>query len=127
MTYINCFIKGVPFGKFKKRGDVAAPRRWAEEITRQTEALPRVRDACILKVTFLLPRQSYPRDHPYGPDLDNLLKLFLDALKESVLSEAPGQDGCVVAISIMKVPVASNKAAGVHFEVLPVVAEKGGV
>ncbi|MFQ5695163.1 MAG: RusA family crossover junction endodeoxyribonuclease [Terriglobia bacterium] len=127
MAYISCTIKGVPFGKFKKRGDIAAPKRWTEEIRRQTQALPRVREACVMKVTFLLPRQSYPSDHPYGTDLDNLLKLFLDALKKTVLSEAPGQDGCVVAIIAMKVPVASNEETGVHFEVLPVVVEKGSV
>jgi Holliday junction resolvase RusA-like endonuclease len=120
MTYINHTITGVPFAKHKSRGDVAAAEQGTRTVIEQTQALPRVKEACIMKVTFLLPEDKFPRDYPYGPDLDNLLKRFLDALKETVLSEAPGKDSCVVSMTVMKTHATLKEDAGVHFEILPV-------
>lgn len=73
-----------------------------------------------MKVTFLLPPEKYPADYPYGSDLDNLLKRFLDALNETVFSEAHGKDSCVVSMTVMKAKVESAEQAGVHFEIIPV-------
>ncbi len=118
--YINHTIKGVPYAKEKRRGDTKAPERWTEMVKKQTEHLPHVREACVMKVTFLLPPDKFPADLPYGSDLDNLLKRFLDALNQTVFSEAIGGDSCVVSLAVMKTRVSSNEDAGVHFEVLPV-------
>src|SRR5947209_3361846 len=90
MFYINRTIKGVPYSKQKARGNREAPEKWSSEVVRQTSDLPKIMDACLMKVTFLLPPDKYPRDMPYGPDLDNLLKRLLDALKRTILSEAKG-------------------------------------
>ena|SRR2546422_1745212 len=120
MSYINHLIAGVPYGRFKRRGNIAAPAAWSEKIVQQTHDLPKVKQACVLKVTFLLPPDKYPTDLPYGPDLDNLLKRLLDALKRTIFSETQGQDSCVVLLHVMKTKVASEAKAGVHIEVLPI-------
>lgn len=118
--YINHFVLGVPYGKTKRRGDKQAPLRWTGAVRRQTQHLPCVQDACLLKVTFFLPPDKYPEDLPYGPDLDNLLKRFLDALNATVFRGSVGHDSCVLSLLVMKTKVSSPRKAGVHFEVLPV-------
>jgi Holliday junction resolvase RusA-like endonuclease len=120
LTYINHFIRGVPFSKNKSRGDLDAPARWRESVIEQTLRLRRVTDACVLKATFLLPPDKFPSDLPYGSDLDNLLKLLLDALNETIFSDANGKDSCVVSLTAMKTRVSSREEAGVHLEILPV-------
>jgi Holliday junction resolvase RusA-like endonuclease len=120
LNYINHFIRGVPFSKNKSRGDLDAPTRWRASVIEQTLHLARVTDACVLKATFLLPPDKFPSDLPYGSDLDNLLKLLLDALNETIFSEANGKDSCVVSLTVMKTAVSSREDAGVHLEILPV-------
>ena len=85
MDYIQLKISGIPFGKIKSRGDKNAPKKWSQNIIEKTKLLPKVKEACILKVTFLLPPNKFPKDFPYGPDLDNLIKRFNDALNETIL------------------------------------------
>src|SRR6267378_6130586 len=104
----------------KSRGNQAAPEKWSEEVVRQTRELPKIKDACILKVTFLLPPDKYPRDMPYGPDLDNLLKRLLDALNQTIFSGAKGGDSCIVSLTVMKTKAPSDAASGAHIEVMPV-------
>ena len=120
MKYICQKISGVPYGKFKKRGLVDAPEGWTQQIIDQTKLLPKVREACVLKVTFLLPPNKFPTDFPYGPDLDNLLKRFLDALNKTIFSETQGGDSCIVSLNVMKTKVDSEDMAGAILEVLPV-------
>jgi len=120
MLYINLTIKGVPYCKMKSRGNQEAPQKWSDEVVRQTSELPKIKDACIMKVTFLLPPDKYPRDMPYGPDLDNLLKRLLDDLKRTILSEARGGDSCIVSLTVMKTKVSSYEESGAHIEVMPV-------
>ena len=110
----------MPYGHDKVMGNLQAPKDWSEQVRIQTQDLPRVRDACALKVTFLLPPDKFPKDYPYGPDLDNLLKRLLDALNETIFSEARGRDSCVVLVHAMKTKVDSYSESGVHIEVLPV-------
>jgi len=81
--------------------------------------LPKVQNACFLKITFLLPPDKFPPNFPYGPDLDNLLKRFLDALNQTVFSETPGKDSCVVSLQVMKTKVDDESMAGAHIEILP--------
>lgn len=68
----------------------------------------------------LLPPDEFPTDFPYGPDLDNLLKRFMDALNVTVFSEAKGKDSCIVSMMVLKTRVASREEAGAHLEVMPV-------
>jgi len=118
--YINCIITGVPYGKSKTRGNKEAASTWTEEVVRQTKHLPRIKEACFLKVSFLLPEDKYPKDFPYGPDLDNLLKRTLDALNQTVFSETAGKDSCIVAMTVMKTPVGPREETGMHLEILPI-------
>jgi hypothetical protein len=90
--YINRTIKGIPYSKLKSRGNLDAPGKWSAEVVKQTSDLPKIKDACLMKETFLLPTDKYPRDMPYGPDLDNLLKRLLDALNQTIFSGAKGGD-----------------------------------
>jgi Holliday junction resolvase RusA-like endonuclease len=120
MKHIHKKIFGIPYGKFKTRGQKNALKDWTEEIIKQTQSLPTVEEACILNVTFLLPPDKFPDDFPYGPDLDNLLKRLLDALNETIFKDTPGGDSCVVSLHVMKTKVESPKDAGAILEVLPV-------
>lgn len=72
-------------------------------------------------VTFLLPADKYPKDLPYGNDLDNLCKRLFDALSKMIFSDARGKDSCVIALHVMKTKVPPNGQSGVAIEILPVV------
>jgi Holliday junction resolvase RusA-like endonuclease len=101
------FIEGTPYCRFKTRGNTEGRRAWMESVRKNTMNLAKVRGPCCAEVEFYLPCDKYPSDYPDGPDLDNLLKLLLDALNTTVFSEAPGRDGCVVRLSATK-----NKVSG---------------
>lgn len=118
MRSIRCLIRGVPFGQEKPRGDKSGPPAWTNAVVAQTQMLPKVAGPCILRVTFLLPPDKFPDDHPYGNDLDNLLKRFCDAIKQTVLSDAPGTDGAIVAIEAAKTRVSNSLEAGAEFEII---------
>ena len=120
MKHFHLEINGIPYGKDKNRGKISAPAEWTREIIRQTEYLPKVKNACIMKVTFLLPPDKYPRNLPFGSDLDNLLKRFLDALNNTIFSNTNGKDSCVVSMCVSKTKVDSNKQAGALLEIIPV-------
>ncbi len=120
MKYICKKISGVPYGKDKARGRTNAPAQWSQAIRDQTKDIPPVEDACILKITFLLPPDKFPKDFPHGPDLDNLLKRFMDALNETIFEKTRGGDSCVISLDVMKTEVASEAEAGAMLEVLPV-------
>jgi Holliday junction resolvase RusA-like endonuclease len=120
MKHIYKKISGIPYGKFKTRGQKNALKDWTEEVIKQTQNLPKVREACILRVTFLLPPDKFPPDSPYGPDLDSLLKRLLDALNETIFKDTQGGDSCVVSLHVMKTKVESSKEAGAILEALPV-------
>ena len=119
MKHIYKNISGVPFGRCKTRGQKNALRGWTDEI-KHTQNLPRVLEACILRVTFLLPPDKFPSDFSHGPDLDSLLKRFLDPLKENIFKETQGGDSWVVSLYVMKTKVESPEGAGAILEILPV-------
>ena len=77
MNYIQLKIFGIPYGKVKTKGNKDAPEKWTQNVIEKTKHLPKVKEACILKVTFLLPPNKFPKDFPYGPDLDNLTKMSI--------------------------------------------------
>ncbi|OYD16093.1 hypothetical protein CH330_03710 [candidate division WOR-3 bacterium JGI_Cruoil_03_51_56] len=120
MPYLWRKIVGIPYSRNKTRGDIEAPKLWTEAIIAQTCHLPKIKEACMLGVTFLLPPNKFPVNLPYGPDLDNLLKRFCDALGKTIFSETRGGDSCVVSVSAMKTRVKSKAEAGAIIEVLPV-------
>jgi Holliday junction resolvase RusA-like endonuclease len=123
MPYINKTIHGTPYPeKRDPRLDQAPLKKWTHDIITQTQGLPKVkkREACLLRVTFLLKPSQFPKNCRFGPDLDNLLKRFLNALKCTVLSEADGTDSCVVAIEAMKVCAETGTQPGAELELLPV-------
>ena len=120
MSHILHMIRGIPYGKCKTRGNKSAPPGWTNTVIEQTNHLPKVKDACILKVTFLLPPDKFPADLPHGPDLDNLMKRLCDALNQTIFSEAEGTDSCVIELSAIKTKVESADKAGAFIEVLPI-------
>jgi Holliday junction resolvase RusA-like endonuclease len=120
MKHISHKISGVPYGKSKTRGDTEAPKKWTQSVIDQTKHLPKVTEACILRVTFLLPPNKFPKDLPYGPDLDNLMKRFSDALNQTIFINTEGKDSCVIEMSVMKTMVDSETESGALREVLPI-------
>jgi Holliday junction resolvase RusA-like endonuclease len=121
MRSVSQFVRGVPYGQDKVRGDTKAPAAWTERVVTQTRELPRISGPCVLKVTFYLPGDKFPPDHPFGNDLDNLVKRFCDALKTTVLADAPGQDGAIVMLEAAKARVDRPEDAGARFEIIEVV------
>jgi Holliday junction resolvase RusA-like endonuclease len=120
MKHFSVKITGVPYSRNKTRGNVAAPKLWSQTVIEQTQSLPKVTEACVVRITFLLPPDKFPTDLPYGPDLDNLTKRFFDALNQTIFSDAKGKDSCVVEVSVMKTKVDIDRDAGALLEVLPI-------
>lgn len=120
MKYIEARIVGVPYAKNKNRGKLSAPKEWTDAVVKQTTDLPKIKAACLLRITYLLPRAHIPANYPFGTDLDNLNKRFLDGLCQTIFSEAKGKDSCVVAMETMKVIVDTKEESGARIEVLPI-------
>jgi hypothetical protein len=120
MRSLRVSISGIPYGQLKSGGDKAAPARWTERVKEQSAHLPKVVHPCLIRVTFRLPPEKFPKDHPYGSDLDNLLKRLFDALIETVFSDAPGKDGIVISIEATKVRVAGSNQAGADLEIIEI-------
>ncbi len=99
---VHAFVEGVPAKKKKARGDKQTPARWKVAVQAQTAGLAKMDGPCQLDIEFILLGISFPSDHPYGPDLDNLLKSTLDALNETVLSSVKGKDGAIVDLRARK-------------------------
>ena len=118
---VDLFIEGIPYGQRKPRGDIEAPDRWTETVKQVTKNLPRVKGPCYMIVVFVLPKNKYPLDHPYGPDLDNLMKRLLDALNDTVFSEVAGKDGSVVQLVVSKRKAMQNEPTGARV----IIADRG--
>jgi hypothetical protein len=123
MNYICHKIVGVPYGQNKTKGRVDALPVWTQAVIDQTKRLPKIKNACVLRVTFLLPRNKFPSDLPYGSDLDNLLKRFLDALNQTVFSDTQGKDSCIISLSATKARVEFETEAGALLEVIPIILD----
>ena len=110
---INVKISGFPYVRNRPaHGNVNGPRDWTEAVIKQTKGLRKVKGPCSLNVTFLLRENQFPTDCPYGPDLDNLLKRFFDALNQTVFKNVPGHDSCVISVNARKKQVKNEKDAG---------------
>ncbi|MGD0355554.1 MAG: RusA family crossover junction endodeoxyribonuclease [Dehalococcoidia bacterium] len=116
--YIDIFIKGIPYGQWKVKGDLTGPKIWTETIVINTRDFPKIKKPSMAHIVFILPAEKYPKDHPFGPDLDNLLKRLFDALNQTILSEAKGQDGIIVEVIATKHKAAQKEEAGVKLSII---------
>ncbi len=110
-------ITGIPYAQIKFRGRCSGTTEWSDAVKRQTAHLETLRGPCRLRFVFRLPPSKYPLDHPYGMDLDNLLKRFFDALQETVFRDVPGKYGCVIGLEARKQRVGSDAEAGADLEI----------
>lgn len=113
-------IRGVPYPKTKSTGNVAGGQKWTQAIVDRTKGYKKVTGPCLLRVTFRLPKDKFHDGNPFGTDLDNLLKRFLDALSQTVFCEAPGTDACAVSLEATKVLVTNTQEAGVDGEIVQI-------
>lgn len=111
---IDVFIEGIPYSQQKVRGDREAADRWTQSIIQATKNLPKVKGPVSMNLKFVLPADKYPLDHPYGSDLDNLVKRLLDALNMTIFANVPGKDGAVVRLTVSKRKVFKNEPTGVR-------------
>ena len=111
-------VRGVPYPQTKATGNVGGRKAWTEAIVKATQNLRKIHGPVFVRVTFRLSREKFHNANPYGTDLDNLLKRFLDALSATVLSEAPGKDACIVALEAAKVLVKNPSESGVDGEII---------
>lgn len=118
MRSIRKQIFGIPYSQWKVCGSKTGPDEWSKAVENQTTDLPEVKTPCLLRITFLLPPDKFPSDHPYGCDLDNLLKRFFDALNKTIFRNAPGKDGCIMSLEVTKTRVDSQDEAGAILEVV---------
>ena len=109
---IAVFVRDIPYARSKTKGRLDAPRVWTATVVDQTKGLPRLLGACELNVEFVLPVDKFPRDLPYGMDLDNLPKRLLDALGKTVLRDAAGGDSAIVRLSARKHPAGPTEEPG---------------
>jgi len=114
---VSLFLQGTPYPRNKSRGRVEAAAEWSASVVTQTAGLELVRGPCRLEVTFVLPRDRFPEDHPHGTDLDNLLKRLLDALGKTVLREAPGKDGAITELRAKKRMVREGEITGARIRI----------
>jgi len=111
---IDVFIEGIPYSQQKVRGDREAADRWTQSIIQATKNLPKVKGPISMNLQFVLPADKYPLDHPYGSDLDNLVKRLLDALNMTILANVPGMDGAVVRLLVKKRKALKSEQTGVR-------------
>ena len=114
---IEAFISGEPYCQDKTKGNVLGKQDWSQAIIAATKDLPKITSRCKAEITFVLPLNKYPTDHPYGSDLDNLLKRLFDALNETVFSVAAGKDGAVVEVIASKRKASENDPPGAHIKI----------
>lgn len=115
-------VRGIPYPHLKVTGNVEGRLKWTDAIVKKTSTLPKIKGPCLVRVTFRLSREKFHNVSPYGADIDNLLKRFFDALAQTVFSEAPGKDACVVAVEAAKVLVVNPSESGVDGEIIELAA-----
>ena len=119
MNHISGFIEGTPLSRNRSGARKPGLQGWIEQVAKQTGALQQVENACILRVTFFLADEAYRTAPPYGPDLDNLLKPFLDALKKTVLQSQ--EDAGIISIQATKARAGPGQRPGALLEIFPII------
>ena len=114
---IYVFVPGEPYCQNKTRGKTRGCKEWTDAVVEATKSLPKTTRACRADITFVLPENKYPKDHPYGSDLDNLLKRLSDALNMTVFADAPGKDGSIVKVTASKRRVSEAEPPGAHVKI----------
>ncbi|OGP64465.1 MAG: hypothetical protein A2169_08920 [Deltaproteobacteria bacterium RBG_13_47_9] len=114
---IKAFVSGEPYCQNKNRGNVLGKKEWSQAIIEATQNLPKITSACSAEIAFVLPTNKYPTDHPYGSDLDNLLKRLFDALNETVFSDVAGKDGAIIKVFASKRKSSDNDPPGAYIEI----------
>lgn len=112
-------VRGIPYPQTKSTGNVRGCADWTQAIIEKTANLKKITGPCLLRLTFRLPRGKFNATNPFGTDLDNLLKRLLDALSQTVFSDAPGKDACVVSLEATKVLALNPSESGVDGEIIP--------
>ena len=120
MKALRLRVRGVPYPHAKATGNVAGLAEWTKAIVAKTERMEKVKGACLVRVTFRLPREKFHDGNPFGNDIDNLLKRLFDALSKTVFSEVKGRDACVVSVEATKVLVMNPSEAGVDGEIIEI-------
>lgn len=114
------FIPGIPYGwssvsRLRKRQPV---RQWKRAIAAKTARGPRAACPCLVRITYQLPLSKFADAALCGPDLDNLTKLFLDEMKQTIFSK-PADDSFIVVLEIAKTKTKAEKKVGASVEVVP--------
>lgn len=114
---ISVRIAGTP--SCRKKPGRGASSLWTQAVIAQTRDLPCVTGPALLEVAFMLPADRFRGDHPFGPDLDNLLKRLLDALNHTVLREVAGRDSAIVEIVARKCKADTDDLSGAMLSITP--------
>lgn len=122
---MDVFIVGFAYPKHKSGGAVVEAEKWSQNIIEKTKELPKVNSPCSIKVDYYIAPERFTMGSPYGPDLDNLTKRLLDALKQTILSDAEGEDGCVMDLRISKRVAKPGEQQGVRITTEPIREEPG--
>jgi Holliday junction resolvase RusA-like endonuclease len=116
-------VRGIPYPQTKSTGNVKGCTDWTQAIVEKTAGLKKITVPCLLRVTFRLSQDKFNEKNPFGTDLDNLLKRLLDALSQTVFSDAPGKDACVVSLEATKVLALNPNESGIDGEIIPMGAQ----
>ena len=114
---ISVFISGEPYCQNKTRGNIHAREVWSQAIIEATQNLPKITSKCKAEIAFILPANKYPTDHPYGPDLDNLLKRLFDALNKTIFVDVAGKDGSIVEVVASKRKSSDRDPPGANIKI----------
>jgi Holliday junction resolvase RusA-like endonuclease len=113
---LSTHIWGEPFCKPYRGRRPTAVAKWESNIAEATADWPLILGPCRLGVTFFLPLDKYAAPGSMGPDLDNLLKRLLDALKTTVF-RPPSDDSYVVELRAAKFQAGTMADAGLHLRI----------
>jgi Holliday junction resolvase RusA-like endonuclease len=116
-SIIDVFIPGTPYYQDKERGNVDASQEWSDEVIKLTAELPKIHGPCTVNIDFILPDNIFPKDCPYGPDLDNLLKRIFTALNKTIFSEVEGKDSAVCSVTATKHKSVKGDHAGAKLRI----------
>lgn len=97
---VDIFVQGTPYGYTLTSARKQLVQQWKQTVIGATLNCRQVSVPCRLQLHYILPDDKFAL-HPCGPDLDNLTKTTLDALKGTVFSP-PGDDSFVTMMELSK-------------------------